>query len=395
MATVKFLKGTLQAYNALATKDPDTYYYTTDTDNKVRLFLGSTKLANFEDIEALDTNDIVTASLNSSTNEITLANSIKQTDGLVSKTGTDITLAAVAKTGNAEDVSYDNTTSELPGSITNVQDAIEAVAAASAGGVSSKTIYIDDTSSTSGTDFAKIYKIYQGDTGSQQSPEDSELIGTINIPKDQFVDSAGLVDIAFNSEDSKLYDGAVDVTSLIVGSGTATSADAGKYIKLVFAITSGTAAKSTVYIKVNSLVDVYTGGTTAEVTVSVDANNVITATVGTIDGSKVTYLPNETVKAALTRLDDSDTTPGSVSKKIKDALSDLTTTKTAGGTTQYNGTFVITQIVETNGLISSITSTEVEAAGAAATAQTAAQSYADSAVEAALTWGDINPSQGS
>lgn len=278
-------------------------------------------------VEGLDTqNDVTIAS--QSGKAVSIVAGISETDGVIGAgSGTAITLADVASTGAAEDVTYDNKTSGL--SSTDVKAAIDELANQSAGGVASKTVYMTDNTSTAGTDFATIYKIYQGAEGSASTPEQSELIGTINIPKDQFVDEAALVDITYDSTDGKLYDGLTDVTELIVGAGgTATAADAGKYVKLVFAITSGTAAKSTIYISVKALSHIYTGDSTAEIAVSVDSStDVITATIVDVAASKVTYIEadategiaRESVGAALTRLDGADTVTGSVAKKAKDA----------------------------------------------------------------------------
>lgn len=310
-------------------------------------------------IGALDTSSDVTIASESS-GVVTLKAGIKEEDGVIAQgTGSDIVLAKVATTGDAEDIAYDNTTSGL--TATDAQAAIDELAEAVGDGVDSKTIYMTDNTSTIGTDYATIYKIYQGDTGSAASPAVAELIGTINIPKDQFVDEADLVDITYNSIDGKLYDGVNDVTELIKGAGgTATAADAGKYMKIVFAITSGTAAKSTIYISVKDLSHVYTGGSNTEVTVSIDSStDVITATIGDIDGTKITYIAadagtgtaRESVTAALTRLDGSDSTTGSVAKKIKDAIGGLDTSSDVTVASYTAGTSGAADVITLTGSI--------------------------------------------
>jgi len=76
---------------------------------------------------------------------------------------------------------------------------------------------------------AKRYTIYQGGTA---------VSVPIDIPLDMVIQSGSLVDITFH--DDKLWDGATDVTALIMPAGqTPTSANAGKYIKLVIANSSG------------------------------------------------------------------------------------------------------------------------------------------------------------
>ena len=355
-----------------------------DTLNGSDSTAGSVAKAVKDAVEALDTSaDVAIASV--SNNVVTLKAGIAEVDGVIQAgSGSDITLEEVAYTGAAEDVSYDNTDSGL--TATTVQDAIDEVAEASSGGVSSKTIYMTDNTSTSGTDYAKIYKIYQGDEGDASTPDENELIGTINIPKDQFVDSSTLVNITFDDTDNKLYDGAVDVTSIIMGSATPTAANAGKYVKLVFALTTGTSTKdkSPVYISVNDLVDIYTGGSTAEVAVSVDSStNVITATIVDVDASKITYIAadagqsiaRESVKQALSRLDGSDSTTGSVSKKVKDAIdaldatADATKTAVDGSTaatkTDDDAVLVLQKVVEADGKLSSMVAVEAAVVGTA------------------------------
>ena len=234
-----------------------------------------------------------------------------------------------------------------------------------------KKVWLTDNTSTSGTNYAKIYKLYQGANAPDAATDPATLIGTINIPKDMVVSAGVVVDVVFDSSDNTLHEGTIsgtDVTEEILGTGaTATAADAGKYIKLTIA----NATASHLWIKATDLVDVYTGGTTTEVTVSVNSStNVITATIGSIDGAKVVYKAEtsagagdgESVKAALTRLDGDNTTTGSVAKKVKDAIDALDTSSdvavsnyTAGtGTGQAKTADVITltgSIKEENGVI--------------------------------------------
>lgn len=68
---------------------------------------------------------------------------------------------------------------------------------------------------------------------------------------------------------------------------------------------------------------------------------------------------------------------GSVDSKIQAAIEDLDADIAATGTAAHAGTFVAGGIVETDGKITDVKPVEVEAAGAAAAAQTAAQAYAD------------------
>ena len=211
--------------------------------------------------------------------------------------------------------------------LTAYDTAIKNYIGSTAGG---KAVYITETAGTAGDAFSKRYGIYQG-SGSAASPVPAEKISDIDIPKDMVVESGSVVDITYNSTDGKLYDGVTDVTEAIKGAGgTATAADAGKYIKLIIA----NKTSSTLYIAVQDLVDIYTAEQNAtEVQLAISNANVISATIVSIDGSKIVYKAEtsagagdgETVKAALTRLDGSDSTTGSVAKKIKDAIGALDT----------------------------------------------------------------------
>lgn len=102
----------------------------------------------------------------------------------------------------------------------------------------------------------------------------------INIPKDMVVESGSVVDITYDN--GKLYEGSTDVTEAIKGAGgTATSADAGKYIKLIIANSGNTA----LYIKATDLVDVYTAGNGIDITsnaisVVIDTSNANGLSVG-------------------------------------------------------------------------------------------------------------------
>ena len=174
----------------------------------------------------------------------------------------------------AANLPFDDTTAQTGAS--TVQGAIEAVASAAGGGIATKTVYITETAGGSGDAYSKRYGIYQGANGSSSSPVAGEKLGDIDIPKDMVVESGSVVDIVFKSSDNTLHEGSEsgpDVTVAIKGQGvTPTSADAGKYIKLVIANASSTA----LYIKATDLVDIYTGGTTTAGTVSISNSNVIT-----------------------------------------------------------------------------------------------------------------------
>lgn len=199
------------------------------------------------------------------------------TAGQVAVFGTDTASGAPTVKGltlNATNVPFDDTTAHT-GSNT-VQGAIESIAQATGGGVAAKTVYITETAGGAGDLYSKRYGIYQGGEGSSSTPDPTEFLANIDIPKDMVVESGSVVEIFFDSSDNTLHEGSIsgpDVTAAIKGSTTPTSADAGKYIKLVIANASSTA----IYIKVTDLVDLYTGGSSTYIDVTIDGSNVITA----------------------------------------------------------------------------------------------------------------------
>lgn len=177
---------------------------------------------------------------------------------------------------NATNVSFDDTTAHTGAS--TVQGAIDSIAQATGGGVAAKTVYITETAGGSSDLYSKRYGVYQGGEGSAQSPDPTELLANIDIPKDMVVEEGSVVDIVFDDTDDSLHEGSIsgpDVTEAIKGQGgTATADDAGKYVKLVIANAQSTA----IYIKATDLVDIYTGGTSADGTISISASNEITFT---------------------------------------------------------------------------------------------------------------------
>lgn len=260
---------------------------------------------------------------------IDVLNGDNTTAGSVAKAVKDLDdqLADVAKTGKAEDVEYDNTTSGLTAD--DVQEAIDELAEASAGGVASKTIYVTDESSGQ-SDYAKVYKIYQGTNAPDAQTDPAVLKGTINIPKDKVLKDSSIVTITFS--ENKLWDGATDVTELIKGSDTPTAADAGKYLKMEMQNVD-----DPLYVNLQTFVDVYTVASGAtEVQLALNDHE-LSASIVEVDGSKVIYKTEtssgagdgETVKQALTRLDGSDSTEGSVRKIAKDAAESAAATAVA------------------------------------------------------------------
>ena len=225
-------------------------------------------------------------------------------------------------------------------------------------GAAAKTVYITETAGSSSDLYSKRYGIYQGSSGSAASPVVGEKLADIDIPKDMVVESGSVVDIVFKASDSTLHEGSesgTDVTADIVGAGgTATEANAGKYIKLIIA----NATSTKIFIKVDDLVDIYTvEQNAAEVQLAIDNSNVISASIVAVDGADVSYKAEssagagdaESVKAALTRLDGTGT--GSISAKISSAIEDLATTSDVGIASYTAGTSGAADVITLTGSI--------------------------------------------
>lgn len=278
-------------------------------------------------------------------------------------------LAAVATSGDADDVSYDNTDSGL--TATDVQAALDELAGQSAGGVASKTVYITETAGGSGAAYSKRYGIYQGSEGSASSPVVGEKLADIDIPKDMVVEEGEVVDVVYDN--GHLYEGSTsgtDVTEEIKGEGgTATSADAGKYIKLTIANSSG----DHLWIAAKDLVDIYTAQQNAtQVQLAIDNNNVISATIvagsiGTTElaDSAVTAAKLATDAVTTAKIVDEAVTEGKLSQAVQAKLNaSVGVTAVAEGTT--NGTVSVT----TDG-----TTADVAVHGLGSAAYTASTAY--------------------
>lgn len=193
---------------------------------------------------------------------------------LIGLTSTDITninaaisaingLSVVATTGAAADVSVADAAGKFEG--TNVEAVLAELADLVGDGTDSSKVHLADESAGQ-SDYAKVYKIYQGADDSDNT--NNTLIGTINIPKDKVVQSGKIVTVTSNQDS----DGA-----------SVTTAD-GTYIKLVLQNVT-----DPLYINVANLIDVYTATNQgSEVVVDITNNNV-TASVGKISGTKIVF----------------------------------------------------------------------------------------------------------
>ncbi len=130
------------------------------------------------------------------------------------------------------------------------------------GDAASKTIYLKDESSGQ-SEYAKIYRIYQGADSIDMSK--NVIVGSIDIPKDMVVRSGSIGTVVTPDEP---YEGAVP---------------GDKYIDLEIQNQS-----EHLYIPANSLVDIYTAAQGAsEVQLAISATNEISASIVAINGSKL------------------------------------------------------------------------------------------------------------
>lgn len=236
---IKFYKCTAAQYQQLS-KNADDFYYLTDTE---KFYLGENELTN------PDVSNFLT--------EV-----VAKDNSIVVNNNNQVGVQISTKAGN--NLRIESTSGE-EGLYVNVPEGTD------------YTVEITETSGGSSDPYSKRYRVQQTATS---------LDVNIDIPKDMVVESGTVVDITYNSTDGKLYDGQTDVTSKIVGTGTASAANAGKYIKLVIA----NATSDTIYIAAKDLVDIYTAQPNAsQVQLVIDSNNVISATIvaGSIDTTEL------------------------------------------------------------------------------------------------------------
>lgn len=214
---------------------------------------------------------------------------------------------------------------ELAGMITDANTANEVTCVKSTGGAND--------------DFVYVYTFYQG---SDPIPN-----GEITIGKDMVATTGELVNPTVGDP-------------IQIGNETITS---GTYIMMTIA--NGTPF----YINVTDLIEYNTFTNTAangEIVVT-DNNHSITMAVGKISATKIIYR----------EADDSDPQNPITEQTVAQAINALQSATTglldnldadidATGTAQHSGTFVVSGITEVDGVITSVDSVEVEAAGAAA-----------------------------
>lgn len=423
---VKFLAGSFESFQQI-TKDPNTFYLVSKVVEGVPvqdLYLGNVKLSNQPEIDAaiksikevtgelkdLNTEakntlvaalnevakkasdnethigDVATLATTAKTDLVAAINEIFNTADNNSKfvgkaadlktTAKDTLVAAVNEvsdkaSANATaigDVStLETTATDLTSAINEVNTAV--VNAKTAGAVTLKTV--------DSTEYAKVYKFYQGET--KEDDAEFGLIGTINIPKDMVVES-----------------GAVEVDPEGQPEGT--------YLVLTLA----NATKDKIYINTTNLVDIYTAKAGAtEVQLAVSETGEISATLvdDGIATAKLKDLVVTTAKIAdtavtTTKLADSAVTAAKIAdgviskakldKDLVDAIEDTSATLEGITTGTTDGTIKVGDrdvAVAGLGTMAYEDATDFDAKGSASTAETNAKAYTD----AALSWGSFDP----
>lgn len=262
-------------------------------------------------------------------------------------------LSDVATSGAADDVTITDAGGHF--AATNVEDALSELYSAIGTGGTNSAVTITKTTGGANDSYAYRYVFNQGGSAITN--------GTIDIAKDMVATSGTLI-----------HPTAQDPISI-----NNQSVTSGVYIAMTIA--NG----DTFYINVADLIEYNSVSSSTEITLT-DTNHTITATVGEIAASKIRYDSTHTVAQAINALESSVGTGGSVDQKITTAIQALDANLDATGTAQHSGTFVMSGVTEVDGVITAVDSVEVEAAGAAAAAQTAAIAYTNNA----LTWGTLS-----
>ena len=316
--SVIFLKGTADQY-ASATKNANTFYYTTDD---AQLYLGEIKLSNANEIAA------AVADLETLTTLVNKINGDDTIDGSFRKAIKDAVALLEADIGNVENLSTTNKT---------VVGAINEVLAAVGTGGTAAVVTLTESSST---DYAKVYTLKQGETN----------VGTINIPKDMVIESGRVVT---NPEGQT----------------------EGTYIELTLA----NATSDKIYVNVGTLVDIYkAAGDAAQVQLAIDsATREISATLVASSITSTELADNAVVTA---KIADGNVTLAKLSSAVQTSLgladtalqaADITT-GSANGTIAVEGTDVAVAGLKSAAYAEA---NSFDAAGSAAAVQEALDEY--------------------
>ena len=243
-------------------------------------------------------------------------------DEAAGKVATDLTaldgsLAAVAKSGAAADVSIADeggkiTATTVEGALAELAEAISATSTTGA--------VTCEKSSPDGVAARYIFK-----QGGVEIPN-----AVVDIPKD-----------------------------MVVESGEVVTNPAGKPAGTYIVLTLANKEESKLYINVTDLIEYVTGGETDEIAVAVNAKHVATATVKKIAATKIIYKPSVgeapevSVAAALNDIYDQIGEGGGVAAQISAAIAGLDATVNQVGTGE-NGTGLTLQVIETDGTLTAV-----------------------------------------
>lgn len=336
-------------------------------------------------------------------------------------------LADVATTGTAADVAIADTGGNF--TATNVENALVELYTAIGTGGTNSAVTITKTTGGANDSYAYRYVFSQGGSNIAN--------GTIDIAKDMVATSGELIQptaqnpITINNESvtsgtyiaMTIANGQtfyINVADLIEYNSVSSNAEITLTdINHTISATVGEIAASkirysqnqTVAQAINALETASSTGVDTKISTEINkldadldatAGSVITGITET-DG-KITHIDEvaltaanvaygqTTVGAALDTIgaipgtSSATTVVGYIDEKVGAGVSTLDADLDASGTPQHSGVFVMSGVTEVDGIITSVDSTEVEVAGAAAAAQAAAQAYTDTA----LTWGSIS-----
>lgn len=257
---VKFAKGSSAGYTALPVKESDTIYFITDTG---ALYLGSTKISDMAQLTALET---LVGTIPDSVKQdaTTFAAWIqKVTQSVIDL---DESLADVAKSGKAVDVTIDDAAGNLEA--TNVESAIaELVTKINGAGTAGAVTVVKSTEEG-------VAARYTFSQGGQVIPN-----AVIDIPKDMVIESGSVVTLA--EEDNKGH-------------------VAGTYLKLVIA----NKTEDEIWIPVDTLIEYVTSGSQAGDMVFITVDSTTHKVTAEITDSSITKAKLDAdVKASLGRAD--------------------------------------------------------------------------------------------
>lgn len=341
----------------------------------------------------------------------------------------DNSLAAVAKSGTAADVAIVDTAGNF--AATTVEDALGELYTAIGSGGTSAAVSITKTAGGAGDAYAYRYTFSQGgsqiangiiDIGKDMVATNGQLVhptpqNPITIDGNQvtsgtyivmtiangspfYINVADLIE--YNSVNSTDEITLTDNNHVITATVSEIAAS-----KIIYTPADGATPAVTVAQKINALESAIGSGVQAEIEkldadLDATAGSVVTG-ITEVDG-KITHIDEialtadnvkygaSTVSAALNTIGTIPSTATAttvvdyINEKTGDGINSLNADLDATGTPAHSGIFVMSGVTQVNGELTTVDSVEVEAAGAAAAAQTAAQNYTDTS----LTWGTLS-----